>query len=214
MTHIEHQANRARTRRSRQRVLAILAGGLVLGVGAAVTLAVWNDSEFATGTFTSTSFDFVGSNTDSAYSSHATAPGNTLSFSTNFDNMSPDTVVYAPYFVKTTTGSTAGTMLIATFDHTDVSGPSNETHLAWGVYQLASTVTACDAAGVSGGTLLASGATFVDNATVNLPVGGVALVADTPIPLCIVVTAGSQASGFQQGSVTTGTWEFKATSDV
>jgi predicted ribosomally synthesized peptide with SipW-like signal peptide len=197
-------------------VLAILAGGLVLGVGAAVTLAVWNDSEFATGTFTSTSFDFVGSNTDSAYSSHATAPGNTLSFSTNFNNMSPDTIVYAPYFVKTTTGSAAGTMLIATFDHTDVSGSSNETHLAWDVYQLASTVTACDVAGVAdvGTTLLASGATFVDNAAVNLPAGGVALVADTPIPLCIVVTAGTQASGFQQGSVTTGTWEFKATSDV
>lgn len=30
-----------------RKVRAILAGGLVLGVGAAVVLAAWNDSEFA-----------------------------------------------------------------------------------------------------------------------------------------------------------------------
>ena len=35
----------------RRKVLAILAGGLVLGVGTAVTLAAWNDSEFASGDF-------------------------------------------------------------------------------------------------------------------------------------------------------------------
>ena len=40
-------------RRSRSRMIrAILAGGLVLGVGTAVTLAAWNDSEFVTETFT------------------------------------------------------------------------------------------------------------------------------------------------------------------
>ena len=41
-------------------IRAILAGGLVLGVGAAVTLAAWNDSEFVTGTFTAGTFNLRG----------------------------------------------------------------------------------------------------------------------------------------------------------
>ena len=45
------RTTRRRRRRSRM-IRAILAGGLVLGVGTAVTLAAWNDSEFVTGTFT------------------------------------------------------------------------------------------------------------------------------------------------------------------
>lgn len=35
--------------RARNKILAVLAGGIVLGVGATVTLASWNDSEYAFG---------------------------------------------------------------------------------------------------------------------------------------------------------------------
>ena len=38
------------------RVRAVLAGALVLGVGASVTLASWSDSEYAAGTFTASTF--------------------------------------------------------------------------------------------------------------------------------------------------------------
>ena len=41
-------------------IRAILAGGIVLGVGAAVTLAAWNASEFATGTFQAGTFTIEG----------------------------------------------------------------------------------------------------------------------------------------------------------
>ena len=54
------QKTEERGLRSRK-VRAILAGGLVLGLGAAVTLAAWNDSEFAKGTFTSGSLNIQGS---------------------------------------------------------------------------------------------------------------------------------------------------------
>ena len=40
----------------RRRVLAVLAAGLVLGVGATVTLAAWNDAEVATGSFAASVF--------------------------------------------------------------------------------------------------------------------------------------------------------------
>ena len=72
-------SEREKTEHTRKRagiVRAILAGGLVLGVGAAVTLAAWNDSEFATGTFGAGSFNLEGQETIAAgFSDHETAPG-------------------------------------------------------------------------------------------------------------------------------------------
>jgi len=47
--HTAAQSRRAGT--GFRRLRAVLAGGLVLGVGAALTLAAWNDAEFATGSF-------------------------------------------------------------------------------------------------------------------------------------------------------------------
>ncbi|WP_427996674.1 SipW-dependent-type signal peptide-containing protein, partial [Xanthomonas hortorum] len=37
-----------RAAQTRRKIYAVLAGGLVVGVGSALTLAAWNDSEFAT----------------------------------------------------------------------------------------------------------------------------------------------------------------------
>ena len=59
----------------RRRIYAVLAGGLVLGVGTAVTLAAWNDSEFAKSTFTAGSFVFQGSTDGTAFADHASEAG-------------------------------------------------------------------------------------------------------------------------------------------
>ena len=65
-----------RSRSDRRRMLlAVIAGGVVLGVGTAVTLAVWNDSEFASGTFSSGQFDLQGSIDGATFDSSPTAPG-------------------------------------------------------------------------------------------------------------------------------------------
>ncbi|WP_241986298.1 SipW-dependent-type signal peptide-containing protein [Cryobacterium psychrophilum] len=92
--------SRPRGLRSRK-VGAILAGGLVLGVGAAITLAAWNDSEFAQGTFAAGTFNMVGSTDGTTYAEHATvgAPA-TLAFTVNPTLLSPGDVVYAPFAVK------------------------------------------------------------------------------------------------------------------
>ena len=68
----------AKRRRRSRMIRAILAGGLVLGVGAAVTLAAWNDSEFVTGTFTAGTFNMQGSTTDgTTFTDHPVGtPGN------------------------------------------------------------------------------------------------------------------------------------------
>src|SRR5438046_769321 len=92
------------------KVRALLAGGLVLGVGAAVVLAAWNDSEFATGTFTAGTFDLQGSTDGTAYADHAASPGAALPFTLNPAHPAPGDTVYAPFAVRlaanTSTGST------------------------------------------------------------------------------------------------------------
>ena len=80
------EAKRLRLRRIR----AILAGGLVLGVGAAATLAAWNDSEYGAATFTAGRFDIVGSTDGTTFASHATSgAAATLSFVVAPSAMSP-----------------------------------------------------------------------------------------------------------------------------
>ena len=92
----------------RRRIYAVLAGGLVLGVGTAVTLAAWNDSEFAKSTFTAGSFVFQGSTDGTAFADHASEAGAAdLTFVVNPTNLSPGDTVYAPYAVKLTGSSAA-----------------------------------------------------------------------------------------------------------
>jgi len=87
----------------RKKVLAILASGAVLGVGAAITLAAWNDSEFATGTFTAGSFNLEGSTNGNDFDDHNVDAGDaaaTISFVANPDELSPGDVVYAPFSLQ------------------------------------------------------------------------------------------------------------------
>jgi len=98
----------------RQRVMAILTGGLVLGVGAAVTLAAWNDSEFATGDFAAGTFQFQGSTDGTTWADHAVeGDAASLTFAMNPDKLSPDDVVYAPFALQLTAASTVPAALAA-----------------------------------------------------------------------------------------------------
>ncbi|WP_438353662.1 SipW-dependent-type signal peptide-containing protein [Microbacterium sp. CJ88] len=63
------------------RLRALLAGGLVLGIGATVTLAAWTDSEYTAATLTAGRFGILGSMNGAAFADHATSPGATLTFS-------------------------------------------------------------------------------------------------------------------------------------
>ena len=80
---------------------AILAGGVVLGVGASMTLAAWSDSEWATGTFGTGGFTFQGSTNGTDYSDHATqGTAAALNFQLDASNLTPGTSVEATYWVK------------------------------------------------------------------------------------------------------------------
>jgi predicted ribosomally synthesized peptide with SipW-like signal peptide len=146
----------------RRRIYAILAGGLVLGVGAAVTLATWNDSEWAKSTFTAGSFVFQGSTDGTTFSDHTSEAGAAaLTFSVNPTNLSPGDVVYAPYALKLT-----GTSDAALTESTAIASGGT---LVAGDVTFDTAVTSafgCNQAAFDGGSPLPS--TITSGSTLNL----------------------------------------------
>lgn len=189
--------------RKAPKIRAVLAGGLVLGIGAAVTLAAWNDSEFAQGTFTAGTFNLEGSTDGAAYSSNADpASPKQLAFTTSTANMSPGDVVSAPFAVRLDAATSYDTTVaLSTPTPAPVAG-------------LTYTVTRTNTFGC-GGTVLdtlvlpgqevgttPAGVTFpLTQGTGNDP--------GTPFYLCFQVTAGSD---LVQGATNTAVWEFAAQS--
>lgn len=115
-----HPSTRRARRRGTQRHLwsrrirALLASGLVLGVGATITLAAWNDSEYATGSVTAGGFTLEGSPTGEPGSFAPSGPDSqhSLTFSPNADAMYPGETTYSLFSVRTQEGSVGGTIRV------------------------------------------------------------------------------------------------------
>jgi len=202
------------TKATQRKILAVLAGGLVLGVGTAVTLAVWNDSEFANGTFTAGAFNLQGSTDGTAYADHDSAgSAATLAFTLPaglVGNMSPTSSVYAGFWVRLAAGTTSGATLVADGTTTDQPSSSNSEHLSYSIYQLAPGAT-CDAATATG-TPIATGTTLEAQSgatAVPLSAGATASEPGTAVQLCFKVTADA---ALEPSLVTNATWKFTATS--
>ncbi|MDR6905956.1 putative ribosomally synthesized peptide with SipW-like signal peptide [Agromyces sp. 3263] len=198
-TRNESTTSPARPGDRRRKMLAILAGGLVLGVGAAVTLAVWNDSEFATGTFGSGQFELEGSLDGTAFSSSETAPGKPLAFAVDADLLSPGAVVYAPFAVQLSSDSTYE----ASVDLASTTSGTIGAELTYSLYDVGATFGAtCSAATPPSGTALVTDQPVAS----PTPAAVFELTAVTdPVNLCFVVTASSTLPAAQTGTVT---WEF------
>jgi len=195
------ETDRERPSRRRRMALALAAGGLVLGVGSVVTLAVWNDSEFVTGTFGSGQFDLQGSTDGAAFTSDPTAPGKTLTFSVDADTLAPDDVVFAPFAVQLSAASTNE----AAVTIENVIGGAIGDDLTYSVFVEDTFGATCSA------TTPPTGAEVVADraadATGLVDVFDLTAAAD-PVNLCFVVTAGD----IGQGETGTITWEFAGTS--
>jgi predicted ribosomally synthesized peptide with SipW-like signal peptide len=191
-----------RGRRRSRMIRAILAGGLVLGVGTAVTLAAWNDSEFATGTFTAGKFDLEGSTTDgTTFSNHASSPGGTLSFTVPASALSPGDSVSAPFAVRLAADTTNAASVTLTTE-APTGTVTNLTYTldiksAWGCGSSTSSTP------ISGSALNAGTTTF------PLAAGSPASNPGAPVYLCFTVTAGG---GLVQGQTGAAIWKFTATS--
>ncbi len=188
------------TKRQRGRkVAAILAGGLVLGVGTMATLASWNDSEFANATFSSGTFKLQGSTNGTLFADHATSPGAGLTFTAPFSNLQPGSVVYAPFAVQLTSDTTNdATVTVSATSTGTVTGLS---------YQLIrASAFGCDAS-TTGTNVVASSAvgTAAGAVTFDLTKTG----ATNTAYLCFKVTADTSMG---QGQVGSGVWQFNAVS--
>jgi predicted ribosomally synthesized peptide with SipW-like signal peptide len=198
----EHRRNRMRGRRLR----AILAGGLALGLGAAITLATWNDAEFAQGTFTAGSFDLLGSTDGSLFAEHATAGAPaTLSFSLNPTALSPGDVVYAPFAVQLSAATTADALVTVT----KAATTGTVSNLTYTLVQPTAFGCAVD---TTGPVLVASTTGVGDvlgTTTFTLTKGTPPSTAGDPVFLCFKVVAGDRLDQGQTGTVT---WSFAAAS--
>lgn len=188
------------TRRS-TRAKAILAGGLILGIGAAVTLASWNDSEFATMDFAGGRFNIEGSTNGSTFTEHASAgAAGVLPLTVSAADMAPGDVVQAGYSIRLDSTSTRNAVVTVT----NAASTGTLTGLTYSV--TTTTLPNC------GGTATA---VFSDVALGTVP-GGTQFPLSTgstgnpgsPVNLCYTITAGSIAQG-QSGSVT---WSLAAES--
>ncbi len=203
--------NTTETKRQRGRkVAAVLAGGLVLGVGTMATLASWNDSEFAKATFTAGTFNLEGSVNQTAFSEHATeGAAGTLLFSTAYNNLQPGDTVYSGYAVRLDKNTTYG----ATVNVSAGTFTGSTTGLT---YTLFTTATAgCTTMStpvtniVSAGTALNSVGTptsFTLNKSTNVGTTDAA-----PVYLCFKVSADSSLT---QAQTATPIWKFTATSSA
>lgn len=75
---------------------ALLAGGVVLGLGATMTLAAWTDDVWVNGAFSAGKFNVQGNTGVGGWQDYDSAPGGGLVFSTAPTAMTPNDAVYAP----------------------------------------------------------------------------------------------------------------------
>lgn len=199
---------REKKRLRSRRIRAVLAGGLVLGIGSAATLAAWNDSEYGSGSFQAGRFDIVGATDGATFSNHASSAVGTaavLSFVAAPTAMAPGTTTYALFSVKTVDPSVAGTVQVTAGTP---GGTGLATYLTYGMKTI--TGTTCNLAAYTGGTvvvadgsaLTASGAT-TQSVSAN---GG------NQVNYCIAVTLPTTAPNAAQGLTMTQTWQFQGTS--
>ncbi|GGG24149.1 hypothetical protein GCM10007304_42490 [Rhodococcoides trifolii] len=203
----------------KRKIRALLAGGLVLGVGAAITLAAWTDNVFGKATFTAENwnvqgdFSAAGTGVWDEYDTVGTA--GTFNYTSTFNALSPGTTVYAPVALRVGTSAGAGGAYAANVTlngATPTTGPLT-TYLTYTVVSGVS-ATACSAGTLTGGTaIVPAGSTLATGSAANavtLPAAG------TAVPLCFAVTLPSTVTAAQAAGKTTGTvtWQFAATAVV
>jgi len=189
-------------------VRALLAGGLVLGVGATMTIAAWTDQELATTTVSAGTFSIASRSDQGAFTSHG--PTETaLTVPLDATGLYPG-LKKAAYVQVQASGTLPGTVNLTAVTVTNNAG---------------TTPTGADLAlqnaikvGVSVVTAPANCTTAATAGTALNVVPTVAAQAVTVTPLntityCIVLELPSDASTLAQGGTVKPTWTFTGTTN-
>lgn len=192
------------------KVRAVLAGALVLGVGASMTLAAWTDQEYATATVTAGTFTIV-SRTQSApaFAPHDSS-GSAVTLPFGATNLYPGQSV-AAWIQITTAGSVPGSVQL-----TGVTAPTNgangdllrdsmSVRIVPGTAAAGSTPTCTTS--TTGGVTYTGIATVPTLTALPLPASGAGVA-----NYCIVMSVPLNLANGAQGGVVTPTWMFTGTS--
>jgi predicted ribosomally synthesized peptide with SipW-like signal peptide len=199
-------------------VRALLAGGLVLGLGATFTFAAWTDkayvsSDFGTGTFG------IQANVSSPFSSggwaeYGTSAGaGTLTFSIPTTSVVPGVPTYAPVSLRTISGSIAA--LVTIEGATTTGSVSLGAALRYRVIQAAT----CNAAAFTGSPTYIVGSSTPVALTTGSAANAISLQADgantapNGTAYCFELSLpDTPANQLLQGLSATAVWQFTATS--
>lgn len=220
MTHREPIDLASRSRKWR----ALLAGGVVLGLGATMTLAAWTDDVWVNSTFSSGKFN-VQAAVDGAgtvWAEHSASPGGALTFTAlspvTAALMTPGDSVYAPinFRVDKNANSYDAEIRLSTAPTSAaVSSPANNalfSNLTVAIYTLPP--GSCTAAGTVEATpVVTGGLNTTYNTTPFFTLSKTASPETTPRALCFKITLNASAPADVRGG-TTGqlVWKFDAKS--
>lgn len=209
----------AADRRLGLKIRAILAGGLALGVGATVTLAAWNDSEYATTTVTASTFNIVGNMSGgTGFTEHdTTATAGAVTYTPTVAGVSPGTVSFGTVQIQTTSATNVGGSVVV-----QQSGAAPSTPLAGALtyaIRVAPNVAGCNQALFTNASPPA-GSVIVPNATAfstgivsaGQTAQSLSAAAGNTVTYCVRIELPAGAPSSLQGGTAAATWQFLATS--
>lgn len=202
-----------------RRIRALLASGLVLGVGATVTLAAWNDSEYASGSVTAGYFRLEGSPTgeqesfvdSSDMESSVGSPEmemQSIAFTPNA-SLFPGQSTYALFSVRTIAGSLGGTV------EANSLGGTNEALDHYLTYGLSVTKSGqCNTLeDFDSGPVIIDRETGLGESPQNsMPVGADGPNTGSQVDYCLELSLADGAGDEAQSQSTTPSWQFLGTS--
>lgn len=186
----------------------MLAGGMVLGLGASATLAAWTDSSYSSADFTAGTFEIelnaVGQWTKTT--SMTFTPG----------AMFPDSVRYSSVQVRTTVNSTYSGTVTLTGRGAEVQSGGIADHLEYRAVTLPAGTTCSESSFTTGAAyVLGTASAWVPMRPNNqvapssqvIPAGGA-----NPVNYCFAVRLRSNAPSATQGTTASHTWVWNAIS--
>lgn len=218
----------------RNKTMAVLAGGAIVGIGVSATLAAWTDSEWifggngaGTGPGIGTSLFEVEQNVSSPFDASAfvqneTNPGESATFGVDALSLAPGDTVYAPVALRTVDGSVGGDLALQAAVPAVGIAANDAGDLLWNALDLrvatsASAFAACNA------SAFAAGSTIVVDGALSAAAGtaGQTLLADSgstqfycfeiSLPSAPTLPAGAEIDDLQGRSVAPA-WEFASES--
>lgn len=209
-----HTGPAARRRLRRRRLGALLAGGLVLGIGSLATIAAWTDTENATGSFAASVFDTESQSAGSpTYASRTTAPGAALTFAAT--GMSPGVSFYAWLNVRTTPATNVAGTIALTAAANNGGGLVGALQYRAVRMTAANPTASCGAAAFTGSPAFIAGGASSYLPVTQVPASPTASAigaAGAQLGFCFEVRIAAGSANSYQGQTATVTWTFTSTS--